>query len=145
MYWHRGGEWNVYSKTMFYFPTPSQFFQMLKCHHSHSCGFKLNRDFLTSVLCLNVPSANRPAFSSWYILCPYSHHRTASCHHHLSGVGNASYGQEERHRQKPSLCGDPGLHLGYLLRQDRHAHNQPDVCHQGRFVSTNMEFYFRNF
>ncbi|XP_065520682.1 sarcoplasmic/endoplasmic reticulum calcium ATPase 1-like, partial [Lathamus discolor] len=48
-------------------------------------------------------------------------------HHHVPGAGHAPHGQEERDRAEPALGGDPGLHLGHLLRQDRHPHHQPDV------------------
>lgn len=64
--------------------------------------------------------------------------RSARCHYHLSGPWYSPYGQEECHCQKPALCGDPGLHLRHLLRQNWHPHHQPDVCDQGGFL-TNEE------
>lgn len=52
-------------------------------------------------------------------------------HHHLPGPGDATDGPQERHRAQPAVGGDAGLHLGHLLRQDGHSHNQSDVCVQG--------------
>ena len=44
---------------------------------------------------------------------------------------NSSHGEEERHRAQSAVCRDSGLYVDHLLRQDRHAHHQPDVCVQG--------------
>ena len=57
--------------------------------------------------------------------------RTAGRHHDVSGSWNSSYGEEERHRAQSAVGRDARLHVGHLLRQDRHPHHQPDVCLQG--------------
>ena len=67
--------------------------------------------------------------------CPGSgcHTRGTTCsHHHLLGSRHQAHGKEERHSAQPSLCGDPGLHFGHLLGQDRDPHHQHDVCQESK-------------
>ena len=55
----------------------------------------------------------------------------ADCHagHPVAGERGAS--QTQRHREGPPFGRDVGVHLCHQLRQDRHAHHEPNDCCRG--------------
>ena len=85
--------------------------------------FVLSRPFSTLSLSLSLHPHRSPLFSR---RC--HSRRSASSHHHLSRARHTPHGQEERHRSLAALRRDARLHLGHLLRQNRHTHHQSDVC-----------------
>ena len=52
--------------------------------------------------------------------------RPAGRRHHHPGHRRVAHGQTPRHHPQAAGGGDAGQHDGHLLRQDRHAHREPD-------------------